>query len=78
LSSYFGDIVLIRRASFVLKIYDDNKITELKLCLMCIDDSFFIFLFPLHMFLVNNFSVKLFSDNSYGFNIRSLGSNFQI
>jgi hypothetical protein len=64
LSSYFGDIVLAGRVGFSLRISDDNKITELKLCLMCIDDSSLIFVFPLHMFSVNNFSVKLFSDNS--------------
>jgi hypothetical protein len=38
------------------------------------DDSSLILLFPLHTFSVNNFSVKLFSDNT----LRSVGSNFQI
>jgi hypothetical protein len=60
----FCDIVLVGKARFSLVIYDDNKITELKLCLMCIDDSSLVFVFPLHMFSVNNFSVKLFNDNS--------------
>jgi hypothetical protein len=78
LSSDFGDIVLDERAGFAHKISDDNKITELKLCLMCIDDSSLIFVFPMHMFSVNNFSVKLFSHNSKGFTVRSLGNNFQI
>ena len=64
MSSYFGDIVLVGRISFSLRISNDNKITELKLCLMCIDDSSMIFVFPLHMFSVNDFSVKLFNDNS--------------
>jgi hypothetical protein len=64
LSSDFGDIVFSVRAGFALRIYVVNKITTLKLCLMYIDDSSLIFVFPLHMFLVNNFSVKLFSDNS--------------
>jgi hypothetical protein len=63
LSSYFGDIVLDGRASFSLMIFDDTNITELKLRLMCIDDSSLIFVFPLHMFSVNNFSLKLFSDS---------------
>jgi hypothetical protein len=49
LSSDFGDIALAGRASFALRISDVNKITKLKLCLLCID-SFMIFVFPLHMF----------------------------
>ena len=64
MSSYFGDIVLAGRVCFSHGISGYNKIIKLKLCLMCIDDSSLIFVFPLHMFLVNNFSVKLFSDNS--------------
>jgi hypothetical protein len=52
LSSDFGDIVLAGRVGFALRISDDNKITELKLCHMCIDDSSLIFVFPLHMFSV--------------------------
>jgi hypothetical protein len=55
----FGDIVLAGRVGFALRISDVNKITELKLCLMCIDDSFLIFVFPLHMFSVNNFQCKI-------------------
>jgi hypothetical protein len=62
LSSNFGDIVLVGRVGFSLMIFYDNKIKELKFCLMCIDDSSVIFVFPLYMFSVNNFSVKLFSD----------------
>jgi hypothetical protein len=31
---------------------------------MCIDDSSLIFVFLLHMFSVNNFSVKFFNDNN--------------
>jgi hypothetical protein len=64
LFSYFGDIVLAGRDGFSLRISNVNKITEVKLCLMCIYYSSLIFLFPLHMFLVNNFTVKLFSDNN--------------
>jgi len=64
LYSYFGDIVLDGRVGFYLRIYDDNKFKELKLCLMYIDDSSLIFVFMLHVFLVNNFIVKLFNDNS--------------
>jgi hypothetical protein len=64
LSSYFGDIVLVGRDIFSLGISNDNKITKLKLCFVCIDDSSLIFVFPLHIFSINNFSVKLFSDNN--------------
>jgi hypothetical protein len=63
LSLDFGDIVFTDRDAFYLMISDDNKITELKLCLMCIDDLSLINVFLLHMFSVYNFSVKLFSDN---------------
>ena len=63
MSSDFGDIILARRAGFSLRIFVDNKITELKFCLMCINDSSMIFLFLLHMFSINNFSEKLFNDN---------------
>jgi hypothetical protein len=78
LSSYFCDIVLVGRDVFSLGISNDNKFTELKLSLMCIDDSSLIFVFPLHMFSFNNFIIKLFSDNNYSFIVISVGSNFQI
>jgi hypothetical protein len=63
-SSNFDDIVLVRRDGFSLGISDDKNIIELKLCLMCIDDSSLIFVFPLHMLSVDNLIVKLFSDNN--------------
>jgi hypothetical protein len=63
LSSCFGDIVLVGCAGFSLRISNDNKITEMKLCLMCIGDSAMIFVFLLHMFSINNFNVKVFNDN---------------
>jgi hypothetical protein len=58
----FCNIILARRDDFSLRISDDNKITKLKLCLIYIDDSYLILVFPLHMFSINNFNVNLFSD----------------
>jgi hypothetical protein len=60
----FGDFILVGRDSVSLMISNVNKITKPKLYLIYIDDSSMIFVFPLHIFPVNNFSVKLFSDNN--------------
>jgi hypothetical protein len=50
---------------FPSRISDVNKITELKLCLMCIDDSSMIFcVSAAYVFQSIIFSVKLFSDNN--------------
>jgi hypothetical protein len=69
----FGDIVLVERIGFVLSLGDIertsfvlrfeglDKVLEHIYCVSCIDDSSLILLFPLHMFLVNNFSVNLFN-----------------
>jgi hypothetical protein len=57
-------LVTLRGLVLVLRFEGLDKVTEHKLlCLLCIDDSSMILLFPLHMFSVNNFSVKLFSDS---------------
>jgi hypothetical protein len=56
---------MVGRVGFSLRISEIDKVTEHKiLCLICVDDSSLILLFPLHIFSVNNFSVKLFSDNN--------------
>jgi hypothetical protein len=55
----FGDIVLDGRDGFSLRIFYVKNIAELKLCLMYIDDSSMIFVFLLHMFLVNNFQCEI-------------------
>jgi hypothetical protein len=64
LSLDFGDIIMDGKASFSIKILDDIEIIELKLYLMCIDDSSLIFVFSLDMFSINNFSGNLFNDNN--------------
>jgi hypothetical protein len=56
LSSDFSGFILVGRVGFDLIIYEINKVTEHKFVShICVDDSSLIFLFPLHIFSVNNF-----------------------
>jgi hypothetical protein len=60
LSSDFGDFVLAGRVGFALRISEiDKSYRTENLCLICVDDSSLILLFPLHIFSVNNFQCKI-------------------